>query len=109
LPRGVAVAGLTGLLLAAASGSSAPTSTPRLEAPTSSVDARPAASLALLASPLSEDQRILHALNRLGYGPRPGDVDRVRRMGLAPTSSNSSTQAASPIRWWSRPWRATRS
>jgi uncharacterized protein (DUF1800 family) len=37
----------------------------------------------LPASPLSEDQRVLHVLNRLGYGPRPGDVDRVRRMGLA--------------------------
>ncbi len=26
---------------------------------------------------------MLHALNRLAYGPRPGDVDRVKRMGLA--------------------------
>src|SRR5688572_7581591 len=24
-----------------------------------------------------------HALNRLAYGPRQGDVDRVRQMGLA--------------------------
>src|SRR5713226_6514120 len=32
---------------------------------------------------LSTDEAILHALNRLGYGPRPGDVERVRRMGLA--------------------------
>lgn len=31
---------------------------------------------------LTEDEAILHALNRLGYGPRPGDVERVRRMGL---------------------------
>jgi uncharacterized protein (DUF1800 family) len=31
---------------------------------------------------LTEDQAILHALNRLGYGPRPGDVERVRQMGL---------------------------
>ncbi len=29
-----------------------------------------------------EDARIVHALNRLGYGPRPGDVERVRAMGL---------------------------
>jgi uncharacterized protein (DUF1800 family) len=28
-------------------------------------------------------QRSLHALNRLGFGPRPGDVDTVRRMGVA--------------------------
>ncbi len=32
---------------------------------------------------LSEDEAILHALNRLAYGPRPGDVARVRQMGLA--------------------------
>src|SRR5271170_6697276 len=32
---------------------------------------------------LSADEAIFHALNRLGYGPRPGDVERVRQMGLA--------------------------
>ncbi len=32
---------------------------------------------------LSADEAILHALNRLAYGPRPGDVARVRQMGLA--------------------------
>ena len=32
--------------------------------------------------PLSEDQQILHALNRLTFGPRPGDVETVRKMGL---------------------------
>src|SRR5271170_5991995 len=31
---------------------------------------------------LTEDQAILHALNRLAYGPRPGDVERIRQMGL---------------------------
>ncbi|HSK64074.1 MAG TPA: DUF1800 family protein, partial [Pyrinomonadaceae bacterium] len=31
---------------------------------------------------LTEEQRILHALNRLGFGPRPGDVERVKSMGL---------------------------
>jgi uncharacterized protein (DUF1800 family) len=31
---------------------------------------------------LTEGQRIAHTLNRLGFGPRPGDVERVRRMGL---------------------------
>ena len=33
-------------------------------------------------SPSDEDARIVHALNRLGYGPRPGDVEAVRAMGL---------------------------
>ncbi len=32
---------------------------------------------------LSSDEAILHALNRLAYGPRPGDIERVRQMGLA--------------------------
>ena len=32
---------------------------------------------------LSEDEAILHALNRLAYGPRPGDVERIRQLGLA--------------------------
>jgi len=31
---------------------------------------------------LTEDEAILHALNRLAYGPRPGDVERIRQMGL---------------------------
>ncbi|HUF22808.1 MAG TPA: DUF1800 domain-containing protein [Vicinamibacterales bacterium] len=33
-------------------------------------------------SALSETERIVHALNRLGYGPRPGDIDKVRAMTL---------------------------
>ncbi|MFN2491361.1 MAG: DUF1800 domain-containing protein [Pyrinomonadaceae bacterium] len=31
---------------------------------------------------LTENQRILHVLNRLGFGARPGDVERVKGMGL---------------------------
>jgi Protein of unknown function (DUF1800) len=27
-------------------------------------------------------QRSLHALNRLGFGPRPGDIDSVQRVGV---------------------------
>src|SRR5690349_7196638 len=34
------------------------------------------------ATRLSEEQRILHVLNRLGFGARPGDVERVKAMGL---------------------------
>src|SRR2546421_5531238 len=34
------------------------------------------------AAKLSEEQRILHVLNRLGYGARPGDVERVKAMGI---------------------------
>jgi uncharacterized protein (DUF1800 family) len=30
-----------------------------------------------------DDKAILHVLNRIGFGARPGDVERVRRMGLS--------------------------
>src|SRR5437660_5238808 len=30
----------------------------------------------------NDDKTILHALNRIAYGPRPGDVERVRALGL---------------------------
>jgi uncharacterized protein (DUF1800 family) len=53
---------------------------PRL-APTPAVATVPR--LGLPASALTPDQQILHVLNRLGYGPRPGDVEQVRRMGIA--------------------------
>ena len=33
-------------------------------------------------SSLSENQKIIHLLNRIGYAPRPGDVERVKRMGI---------------------------
>jgi uncharacterized protein (DUF1800 family) len=32
---------------------------------------------------LSADEAVLHALNRLAYGPRPGDIERVKQIGLA--------------------------
>jgi len=32
---------------------------------------------------LTVDEAILHALNRLAYGPRPADVERIKQMGLA--------------------------
>jgi uncharacterized protein (DUF1800 family) len=45
-----------------------------------------AANAALAGLPiteLNETEAILHALNRLTYGPRPGDVERVQKIGLA--------------------------
>jgi uncharacterized protein (DUF1800 family) len=32
--------------------------------------------------PLTQDEKILHVLNRFTYGPRPGDLERVRTTGL---------------------------
>jgi len=54
--------------------------------PASAKDKKPKADPSLKGLPISEltpDEAILHALNRLAYGPRPGDVERVRQMGLA--------------------------
>ena len=31
---------------------------------------------------LTEDQKIIHVLNRLGYGARPGDIEKVKQIGL---------------------------
>jgi uncharacterized protein (DUF1800 family) len=45
--------------------------------------AQPAALKGLPGTDLTENEAIVHALNRLGFGPRPGDVERVRQMGLA--------------------------
>src|SRR5262245_39226544 len=33
-------------------------------------------------APAADDAAILHVLNRLTYGPRPGDVERVKTLGL---------------------------
>ncbi|MET0624424.1 MAG: DUF1800 domain-containing protein [Pyrinomonadaceae bacterium] len=34
------------------------------------------------AAKMTEEQRVVHVLNRLGFGARPGDVERVRRLGV---------------------------
>jgi uncharacterized protein (DUF1800 family) len=49
-------------------------------------DKKPKQDPAIKGLPITEltaDEAILHALNRLAYGPRPGDIERVRQMGLA--------------------------
>jgi hypothetical protein len=45
--------------------------------------AQPSSLKGLPPTDLTEDQAIVHALNRLGYGPRPGDVQRIKEMGIA--------------------------
>ncbi len=32
---------------------------------------------------LSPDQQVIHVLNRLTFGPRPGDIEQVRRIGVS--------------------------
>lgn len=73
--------GAVGLMVAALVGAAC-SSAPR-PAPAAAISPRTTAGLTLPASALTPDQRILHVLDRLGYGPRPGDVERVRRMGIA--------------------------
>src|SRR2546430_3791160 len=54
--------------------------------PASAKDKKPKNDPTLKGLPITElspDEAILHALNRLAYGPRPGDIERVRHMGLA--------------------------
>ncbi|MEZ5306463.1 MAG: DUF1800 domain-containing protein [Pyrinomonadaceae bacterium] len=36
----------------------------------------------LIGKKLSEDQKALHVLNRLGFGPREGDLEKVKSMGI---------------------------
>src|SRR3984957_9968642 len=54
--------------------------------PAAAKDKKPKQDPTLKGLPITEltaDEAILHAMNRLAYGPRPGDVERVRQMGLA--------------------------
>ncbi|HEY0953424.1 MAG TPA: DUF1800 domain-containing protein [Roseateles sp.] len=46
--------------------------------------ARRAPAAALANAPLSADERALHALNRLGYGPRPADAAAIAAQGARP-------------------------
>ena len=49
---------------------------------TSGASAPVAGRSAIENSPLSYQQKAVHLLNRLAYGPRPGDVERVKSMGF---------------------------
>ncbi len=52
----------------------------RLQAAAAPAGAR----IAPIRLPVQDEEKwIVHLLNRLGYGPRPGDVERARAMGLA--------------------------
>lgn len=58
-------------------------------APADRSEGKPSSKLTIPDTGLSEEQKIVHLLNRLGYGPRPriagepGDVERVKQMGIA--------------------------
>ena len=50
-------------------------------APSANADGPGAAAETAIPS-AADDRAIAHVLNRLGFGPRPGDLERVRAMGL---------------------------
>jgi uncharacterized protein (DUF1800 family) len=59
---------------------------PAFANPVPVTDKKPKVDPALKDLPITElstDEAVLHALNRLAYGPRPGDLDRVKQMGLS--------------------------
>nr|MBA3770341.1 DUF1800 family protein [Blastocatellia bacterium] len=46
--------------------------------------------------PLTEEQKMLHILNRLGYGARPGDIEKVRSMGIKKYIDSQLSAASLP-------------
>ena len=48
----------------------------------------------LFQKKLGKDDQMLHALDRLTFGPRPGDVERLKKIGLKkwidPTASSGA-------------------
>ena len=49
------------------------------------------------AEKMSNEQRALHALNRLGFGPRPGDLEHVRAIGVEPYIHSQLNPETIPI------------
>ncbi|RTL45656.1 MAG: DUF1800 domain-containing protein [Burkholderiales bacterium] len=60
----------------------------------------PAAALATATegAPLSPDERALHALNRLGYGPRPADAAAIAAEGAGPWLARFLAEQLEPRR-----------
>jgi uncharacterized protein (DUF1800 family) len=60
--------------------------------------ARPAAAAAVTSTPLSAEERALHALNRLGYGPRPADAAAIAAQGAGPWLERFLSEQLEPRR-----------
>src|SRR5206468_12690140 len=54
------------------------------------LDKKGGAGMQLPRSDLSPKEQILHVLNRLAYGPRPGDAERIEKTDRKSTRLNSS-------------------
>ena len=70
----------TGLLSQMASPSETGQPSPTSNSMLNATPAKPTSTHPL--TPLTNDEKILQVLNRFTYGPRPGDIERVRAMGL---------------------------
>ncbi len=77
----VALMGVVAMLLAG-TGRTASTGLATTSPPFSAVSSGKKAFHRLPIRELTEEEAIVHALNRLAYGPRPGDIERVRQQGL---------------------------
>lgn len=79
-PRNRTITGLAAMFLVVALGFA----TPYLSAEKDKKDKNKSSKSAtgLPIEGLTQDQAILQALNRLGFGPRPGDLELVKEMGL---------------------------
>src|ERR1700704_5622916 len=75
------ISGLAAMFLLAALTTAAPYLSAAMDKKAKSAESLKATK-ALPIQDLTEDEAILQALNRLGFGPRPGDVERVKEMGL---------------------------
>jgi uncharacterized protein (DUF1800 family) len=70
-------------LLTPSETASSQTASPQLSSHQSvATQARPASRPAYHSAQFEGDQRILHALNRFTFGPRPGDCEAVKQIGL---------------------------
>jgi uncharacterized protein (DUF1800 family) len=79
---------LVAVLFAALAGATARRDSAEPRSPSASTNAsdtngsRPNFAGKLPIRELNEDEAILHALDRLGFGPRPGQVEQIKRTGL---------------------------
>jgi len=53
---------------------------------------------------MDEHKRALHALNRLTFGPKPGDIDRVAAMGVISGSNSNCIRKKLMTRRSKRGW-----
>lgn len=60
--------------------------------------ARSAAAATVTSAPLSAEERALHVLNRLGYGPRPADAAAIAAQGAGPWLERFLSEQLEPRR-----------